>query len=149
MEIKVETIYGIVILRLCYDCDSSSNFYDAYDDNDHHLGELWDLPYYDEDDDESMECLKVALETAIDSNDICIPYDEEKEPKVHDSDDSITRQDVLDLFAENGWTIFGKFVDDVADAIADEVVEEYKEAGDGNLQKAVAYVILDKFDKLA
>ena len=63
--------------------------------------------------------------------------------------DSITRQDVLDLFAENGWTIFGKFVDDVADAIADEVVEEYKEAGDGNLQKAVAYVILDKFDKLA
>lgn len=64
-------------------------------------------------------------------------------------DDSITRQDVLDLFAENGLTIFGKFVDEVADAIADEVVEEYKEAGDGNLQKAVAYVILDKFDKLA
>ena len=63
--------------------------------------------------------------------------------------DSITRQDVLDLFAENGWTIFGKFVDEVADAIADEVVEEYKEAGDGNLPKAVAYVILDKFDKLA
>ena len=64
-------------------------------------------------------------------------------------DDRITRQDVLDLLAENGWTIFGKFVDDVADAIADEVVEKYKEAGDGNLQKAVAYVILDKFDKLA
>ena len=62
--------------------------------------------------------------------------------------DSITRQDVLDLFAENGWTIFGKFVDEVADAIADEVVKEYNEAGDGNLQKAVAYVILDKFDKL-
>ena len=66
-----------------------------------------------------------------------------------DDNDSITRQGVLDLFAENGWTIFGKFVDDVADAIADEVVEKYKEAGDGNLQKAVAYVILDKFDKLA
>ena len=64
-------------------------------------------------------------------------------------DDSITRQDVLDLFAENGWTIFGKFVDEVADAIADEVVKEYNEAGDGNLPKAVAYVILDKFDKLA
>ena len=62
--------------------------------------------------------------------------------------DSITRQDVLDLFAENGWTIFGKFVDEVADAIADEVVKEYNEAGDGDLQKAVAYVILDKFDKL-
>ena len=66
-----------------------------------------------------------------------------------DDNDSITRQGVLDLFAENGWTIFGKFVDEVADAIADEVVEEYNDAGDGNLQKAIAYVILDKFDKLA
>lgn len=64
-------------------------------------------------------------------------------------DDSITRQDVLDLFADSGWNLFGKWVDEVADAIADEVVEEYKEAGDGNLPKAVAYVILDKFDKLA
>ena len=63
--------------------------------------------------------------------------------------DEITRQDVLDLFAENGLNIFGKFVDEVADAIADEVVEEYKEADDGNLQKAISYVILDKFDKLA
>jgi hypothetical protein len=63
-------------------------------------------------------------------------------------DDSITRQDVLDLFADSGWNLFGKWVDEVADAIADEVVEEYNEAGDGNLQKAVAYVILDKFDKL-
>lgn len=63
--------------------------------------------------------------------------------------DEITRQDVLDLFADSGWNLFGKWVDEVADAIADEVVEEYKEAGDGNLPKAVAYVILDKFDKLA
>jgi hypothetical protein len=62
--------------------------------------------------------------------------------------DTITRQNVLDLFAESGWNIFGKRVDEVADAIADEVVEEYKEAGDGDLQKAIAYVILDKFDKL-
>jgi hypothetical protein len=61
---------------------------------------------------------------------------------------TITRQDVLNLFAENGWNIFGKRVDEVADAIADEVVEEYKEAGDGDLQKAIAYVILNKFDKL-
>ena len=63
-------------------------------------------------------------------------------------DDSITRQDVLDLFADSGWNLFGKWVDEVADAIADEVVEEYNEAGDGNLQKAISYVILDKFDKL-
>ena len=62
--------------------------------------------------------------------------------------DEITRQDVLDLFADSGWNLFGKWVDEVADAIADEVVEEYNEAGDGNLQKAIAYVILDKFDKL-
>ena len=62
--------------------------------------------------------------------------------------DEITRQDVLDLFADSGWNLFGKWVDEVADAIADEVVEEYKEAGDGNLQKAISYVILDKFDKL-
>lgn len=66
-----------------------------------------------------------------------------------DDDDDITRQCVLNLFADSGWNLFGKFVDEVADAIADEVVEEYKEAGDGNLQKAIAYVILDKWDKLA
>lgn len=62
--------------------------------------------------------------------------------------DKITRQDVLDLFADSGWNIFGRWVDDVADAIADDVVEEYNEADDGNLQKAIAYVMLDKFDKL-
>jgi len=61
---------------------------------------------------------------------------------------TITRQDVLDLFAENGWNIFGKRVDEVADAIADEVVEEYNESGDSNLQNAISRVILDKFDKL-
>ena len=64
------------------------------------------------------------------------------------SDDSITRQDVLDLFAESGWNIFGKRVDEVADAIADEVIEEYNESGDGNLQNSISRVILDKFDKL-
>lgn len=63
--------------------------------------------------------------------------------------DKITRQDVLDLFAESGWNLLGKWVDEVADAIADEVVAEYNEAGDGNLQKAIAYVILDKWDRLA
>jgi hypothetical protein len=62
--------------------------------------------------------------------------------------DKITRQDVIDLFADSGWNIFGRWVDDVADAIADDVVEEYNEADDGNLQKAIAYVMLDKFDKL-
>jgi len=79
MEIKIETIYGNINLKSCYDCDSSSDFYDAYDDNDHHLGELWNLPYFDEDDEESLEYLRVALETAIDGNDICMPSVEEEE----------------------------------------------------------------------
>lgn len=79
MEIKIEAIYGNVNLRSCYDCDSSSDFYDAYDDNDHHLGELWNLPYYDEDDEESIECMKIAIETAIECNDICTPSEEKKE----------------------------------------------------------------------
>ena len=79
MKIKVETIYGNVNLRSYYDCDSSSDFYNAYDDNDHYLGELWDLPYYDENDKESMEFLNVAIDTAIECNDICTPFDTEKE----------------------------------------------------------------------
>lgn len=48
-------------------------FYDAYDDNDHHLGELWNIPYCDEDDEESMDRLKDILETSIECNDIRIP----------------------------------------------------------------------------
>ena len=82
MKLKIETIYGNVNLRSCYDCDSSSDFYDAYDENDHHLGELWNLPYFDEDDEESLECLKIAIETAIESNDICTPSEEKKEDDI-------------------------------------------------------------------
>lgn len=62
--------------------------------------------------------------------------------------EQITREDVLDFFAENGLNLFGKWVDEVADALADEVVEEIKESGDNNLQKAISYVLLDKWDKL-
>ena len=80
MKLKIETIYGTVKLKLYYDCDSSSGFYDVYDENDHYLGELWNLPYFDEVDKESLECLKIAIETAIESNDICMPsVEEEKE----------------------------------------------------------------------
>ena len=78
MDIKIETIYGNVNLRSCYDCDSSSYFYDAYDDSDHYLGELWNLPYYENDDDELIECMKNMIESAIEFNDICIPSYEEK-----------------------------------------------------------------------
>lgn len=61
--------------------------------------------------------------------------------------DEITRQDVLNLFADSGWNLFGKWADAIADAIADEVVDEYNEASDGNLQKAISYVILDKLER--
>ena len=66
----------------------------------------------------------------------------------NDEDDDNIRQQVIDLFASSGWNLFGKNVDRVAEAIADEVVKEYNDAGDGNLQKAISYVILDKFDQL-
>ena len=76
MDIKIEKIYGNVNLRSCYDFDSSSDFYSAYDDNNHHLGDLWNLPYYDESDVESIACLTVALETAIECHEICIPSED-------------------------------------------------------------------------
>lgn len=77
-----------------------------------------------------------------------LKQDETDDEDEDDEDDDNIRKQVIDLFASSGWNLFGKFVDEVADAIADEVVAEYKEAGDGNLQKAISYVILDKFDKL-
>lgn len=84
MEIKVETCYGNVTLRSCYDCDSSSYFYDVYDENDQHLGELLYRSYFDEDDDESVEYIKIAVETAIECNDICTPsVKDDEEPLVY------------------------------------------------------------------
>ena len=78
MKIKVETIYGNVNLISGYDCDSSSYFYDSYDDSGNYLGALWNLPYYDKDDDELIERMKIMIESAIEFNDICIPSYEEK-----------------------------------------------------------------------
>ena len=93
MKLKIETIYGTVKLKLCYNCNSSSNFYDVYDENDHYLGELWNLPYFDEVDKESLECLKIAIETAIESNDICMPsVEEEKE----DEDNTVCLLTILE-----------------------------------------------------
>lgn len=78
MDIKIETIYGNVNLISGYDCDSSSYFYDTYDDSGNYLGALWNLPYYDKDDDELIERMKIMIESAIEFNDICIPSYEEK-----------------------------------------------------------------------
>lgn len=77
-----------------------------------------------------------------------IPFRQNLKQDDENNDDDNIRQQVIDLFASSGWNLFGKFVDEVAEALADEVVAEYKEACDGNLQKAISYVILDKFDKL-
>jgi len=77
-----------------------------------------------------------------------IPFRQNLKQDDENNDDDNIRQQVIDLFASSGWNLFGKFVDEVAEALADEIVAEYKEAGDGNLQKAISYVILDKFDKL-
>lgn len=81
MNVKVETCYGNVTLRYCYDCNSITNFYDAYDENGNHLGEIWNIPYFDEDDSDTMDCLIVAVETAIECNDICTP--KIKEPEIN------------------------------------------------------------------
>ena len=59
--------------------------------------------------------------------------------------EEITKNEIIELFNESGLNIFGKFAREVAELIADEVIEEYNEAGDGDLQKAISYVIGDKF----
>ena len=59
--------------------------------------------------------------------------------------EELTKKQIVELFKEYGMNIFGKFAEEIAELIADEVIEEYKEAGDGNLQKAIAYVIGERF----
>lgn len=59
--------------------------------------------------------------------------------------EEITKNEIIELFNESGLNIFGKFAGEVAELIADEVIEEYNEAGDGDFQKAISYVIGDKF----
>ena len=150
MKIKIETCYGTVFLNECYDCDSCSAYYSVYDDEGNYLGDMWNV-FFNDIDDESIEALVTAVETAIDDNDIAIPSaNETGDPDVEiKAIDEITRQDVSDFFAETGFNLFGKFADKIADTLADEVLAEYKSAGDGNIQKAISYVILDKFDALA
>lgn len=58
------------------------------------------------------------------------------------------KKEFIDFFSEYGINIFGKYTTEIGKAIADEVIEEINEAGDDNLQKAIAYVILDKFNAL-
>jgi hypothetical protein len=80
MEINVSTCYGDVILHSAYDCSVGESFYDAYDELGNHLGELWNMPYYDEDDEEIDDVFTAAVETAINNEDIAIPYISDEKP---------------------------------------------------------------------
>ena len=79
MEIKVNTVYGNVILTLCYDV-SKGNFYDVHDYDMNYLGELWDYPLWNEEDvTGSLDAFQERVETAIDENEIAIPFFNKKE----------------------------------------------------------------------
>lgn len=62
--------------------------------------------------------------------------------------EELTKKEIVELFKECGLSIFGNYAEEIAELIADEVIEEYEEADDGNLQKAIAYVIGEKFGML-
>lgn len=76
MDIKVETKYGNVTLKSNSVC---SDFYDAYDDNGNQLGELWNLPKFDENDKGSIDRLKPFVENAIECQDIGNPSNNEED----------------------------------------------------------------------
>lgn len=60
----------------------------------------------------------------------------------------LTKKEIVELFNEYGLNLFGIYTEEIAELIADEVIEEYENADDGNLQKAIAYVIGEKFGML-
>ncbi len=57
-------------------------------------------------------------------------------------------KEIIKLFRDYGANIFGIYAEEIAELISDDVIEEYNECGDGNLQKAIAYVIGEKFGML-
>ena len=72
MEITINTAYGDVKLRTAYDCEYGQ-YYDALDSNDNFLGEIWSMPYIDEDDPASIEKVKDIIETYITDGDLKMP----------------------------------------------------------------------------
>ena len=60
--------------------------------------------------------------------------------------EELTKQDVIDFIKEVGLNLFGDHAEIIAKVIAQEVLDEYNDAGDGDLQKAVSYVVWDKFN---
>lgn len=73
MEIKVETIYGNVTVKVNYDCNDSIDCYSVFDDNDNYLGDLCCVPEIYEVDDKTLELLEDLIEVAIEENNICAP----------------------------------------------------------------------------
>lgn len=63
-------------------------------------------------------------------------------------EEDMTLDEVKEFIIETSINLFGDYVTEVAEAIAQEVLDEYHEAEDDNIQKAVAYVILDQFGAL-
>lgn len=70
----ISTSYGVVQLISRFDPDEGT-FYDVYDENDNHLGELDYVPSHDECDQDSMDRLKEHIEYSIDWGDIKNPMD--------------------------------------------------------------------------
>lgn len=60
--------------------------------------------------------------------------------------EDITKQDVIDFINQTGINMLGKFTEEIAGLIADEVIEKYNEAGDGDLWKAISYTIAEKYN---
>lgn len=79
MEKVFSTIYGDIKLVTRYDT-SYGEYYDAYNESDIHLGELWDMPYYDEDDPDSEQDYIYKIQEAIDDGDLIHPLDAGIEP---------------------------------------------------------------------
>ena len=61
---------------------------------------------------------------------------------------TLTKKDIEEFITEQGLNLFGNHAPIIAKILADEVLEEYNECGDGNLPKAVAYVVWDKFTNM-
>jgi len=70
----ISTSYGVVKLISRFDPDEGT-FYDAYDEDGNHLGELDFVPSHDECDQESMDRLREHIEYSIDWGDIKNPMD--------------------------------------------------------------------------
>ncbi len=59
--------------------------------------------------------------------------------------DTLSNEEFMEFFKEQGSGLFGRYTEEIGKLIADDVIEEYKESGNRNLQQAVAYIIGEKW----